>query len=191
MVDGGENIEEANWSSVSCIIHRGGTVIGSARCSDFREREGRLKAAFNLVTREITNLVVIGGDGSLTGANCFRMEWTSLLDELLSTGRITQEQRNKTKNLHIAGMVRILNNILILASLLIFKSILGWIHWQRFLWHRYDHRNRFCSASYYWGYWCYCEYSLFASAYFHHGGHGQTLWVSFVCTLLLQKGLDW
>lgn len=128
MVDGGENIEEANWSSVSCIIHRGGTVIGSARCSDFREREGRLKAAFNLVTREITNLVVIGGDGSLTGANCFRMEWTSLLDELLSTGRITQEQRNKTKNLHIAGMVRILNNILILASLLIFKSILGWIH---------------------------------------------------------------
>ena len=105
MVDGGENIEEANWSSVSCIIHRGGTVIGSARCSDFRERAGRLQAAYNLVSREITNLVVIGGDGSLTGANCFRMEWTSLLDELVSTGKITQEQRNKTKNLHIAGMV--------------------------------------------------------------------------------------
>lgn len=57
MVDGGDNIEVANWSSVSSIIHRGGTVIGSARCSDFRERAGRLKAAFNLVSKGITNLV--------------------------------------------------------------------------------------------------------------------------------------
>ena len=32
MIDGGENIVEASWSSVSGIIHRGGTVIGSARC---------------------------------------------------------------------------------------------------------------------------------------------------------------
>lgn len=36
MVDGGNNIVEANWSSVSSIIHRGGTIIGSARCQDFR-----------------------------------------------------------------------------------------------------------------------------------------------------------
>lgn len=57
MVDGGDNIEEANWSSVSSIIHRGGTVIGSARCADFRQREGRLKAAKNLIDRGITNLV--------------------------------------------------------------------------------------------------------------------------------------
>jgi 6-phosphofructokinase 1 len=108
MVDGGENIVEANWSSVSCIIHRGGTVIGSARCTDFREREGRLKAASNLVSRGITNLVVIGGDGSLTGANLFRQEWSSLLDELLSRQRITQEQRSKHMYLHIAGMVSFL-----------------------------------------------------------------------------------
>lgn len=57
MVDGGEHIVEANWASVSSIIHRGGTVIGSARCMDFKEREGRLKAACNLVKRGITNLV--------------------------------------------------------------------------------------------------------------------------------------
>jgi 6-phosphofructokinase 1 len=62
-------------------------VIGSARCKDFREREGRLKAAYNLVERGITNLVVIGGDGSLTGANLFRQEWNSLLDELVDTGK--------------------------------------------------------------------------------------------------------
>jgi 6-phosphofructokinase 1 len=60
-------------------------VIGSARCAVFRERAGRLKAAKNLVGRGITNMVVIGGDGSLTGANLFRQEWGSLLDELLKT----------------------------------------------------------------------------------------------------------
>jgi len=61
-------------------------VIGSARCKDFREREGRLRAAFNLLEKGITNLVCIGGDGSLTGANLFRQEWSSLLEELVNTG---------------------------------------------------------------------------------------------------------
>lgn len=42
MVDGGDNIKEADWNSVSDIIQRGGTIIGSARCKDFRERPGRL-----------------------------------------------------------------------------------------------------------------------------------------------------
>jgi 6-phosphofructokinase 1 len=60
MVDGGEHIVEAHWSSVSGIIHLGGTIIGSARCLEFRQREGRLRAAKNLVDRCITNLVVIG-----------------------------------------------------------------------------------------------------------------------------------
>ncbi|XP_053620699.1 ATP-dependent 6-phosphofructokinase isoform X2 [Plodia interpunctella] len=110
MVDGGDNIEEANWSSVSSIIHKGGTIIGSARCMDFIKREGRLKAAFNLVSRGITNLVAIGGDGSLTGANLFRQEWSSLLDELLENNRITKDQREKYKHLHLAGMVGSIDN---------------------------------------------------------------------------------
>ncbi|XP_060519567.1 ATP-dependent 6-phosphofructokinase isoform X3 [Cylas formicarius] len=110
MVDGGEHIIEANWSSVSCIIHKGGTIIGSARCQDFRERPGRLKAAKNLVEKGITNLVVIGGDGSLTGADLFRQEWSSLLDELLQTGQITKEQREKCKTLQIAGLVGSIDN---------------------------------------------------------------------------------
>ncbi|CAH4031138.1 unnamed protein product [Pieris brassicae] len=110
MVDGGDNIEEANWSSVSSIIHKGGTIIGSARCMDFIQKEGRLKAACNLVTRGITNLVVIGGDGSLTGANLFRQEWSDLLDELLAHNRITKDQREKYKYLHIAGLVGSIDN---------------------------------------------------------------------------------
>lgn len=57
------------------------------------------------MTRGITNLVVIGGDGSLTGANLFRQEWSSLLDELLQNNKITKDQREKYKFLHIAGLV--------------------------------------------------------------------------------------
>ena len=95
MVDGGENIEQATWSSVSGIIQKGGTIIGSARCKDFREKEGRLKAAKNLVKRGITNLVVIGGDGSLTGANKFRCEWPDLLKELKESNDITEEEFTK------------------------------------------------------------------------------------------------
>lgn len=51
-------------------------------------REGRLKAAANLVEHNITDLVVIGGDGSLTGANLFRQEWGSILDELVEKGTL-------------------------------------------------------------------------------------------------------
>lgn len=65
---------------------QGGTIIGSARCKAFTTREGRLAAAYNLVQRGITNLCVIGGDGSLTGANIFRSEWGSLLEELVGAG---------------------------------------------------------------------------------------------------------
>ena len=62
-------------------------MIGSARCKDFREREGRLRAANNLVKRGITNLCVIGGDGSLTGADTFRSEWSDLLNDLQKNGK--------------------------------------------------------------------------------------------------------
>ena len=61
-------------------------MIGSARCKDFRDREGRMKAAKNLIKRGITNLVVIGGDGSLTGANLFRQDWQALLALLIKRG---------------------------------------------------------------------------------------------------------
>lgn len=89
MVDGGDHIIEASWVSVSGIIHKGGTVIGSARCKEFRTHEGRLKAAYNLIQYGITNLVVIGGDGSLTGANLFRQEWSSLVKELVDSGLLS------------------------------------------------------------------------------------------------------
>lgn len=55
--------------SVGDIIQRGGTILGTARCDEFRTKEGRAKALENLRRRGIEGLVVIGGDGSLTGAS--------------------------------------------------------------------------------------------------------------------------
>ncbi|XP_035474999.1 ATP-dependent 6-phosphofructokinase, platelet type isoform X8 [Scophthalmus maximus] len=110
MVDGGENIKEATWESVSSMLQVGGTVIGSARCKEFRSHEGRLKAAHNLVQHGITNLCVIGGDGSLTGANLFREEWSGLLTELVEQGSIEADAVQKYSALHIVGMVGSIDN---------------------------------------------------------------------------------
>ncbi|XP_006024123.1 ATP-dependent 6-phosphofructokinase, platelet type isoform X4 [Alligator sinensis] len=110
MVDGGDNIVEVSWESVSSILQVGGTVIGSARCKAFRTREGRLQAAYNLVKRGITNLCVIGGDGSLTGANLFREEWSGLLEELAESGKIDEEAVKKYAYLNIVGMVGSIDN---------------------------------------------------------------------------------
>lgn len=110
MVDGGDNIVEVSWESVSSILQVGGTVIGSARCKAFRSREGRLQAAYNLVQCGITNLCVIGGDGSLTGANLFRAEWSGLLEELVKKGKIEAAAAENNSHLNIVGMVGSIDN---------------------------------------------------------------------------------
>ena len=110
LVDGGDFIREMNWDSVGGILHRGGTVIGTARSEAFRTREGRKKAAFNLLEHDIDSLVIIGGDGSLTGANIFRQEWKGLLEELVGEGTISQESADQHPNLYIAGLVGSIDN---------------------------------------------------------------------------------
>ena len=61
--------------SVKNIINRGGTFLKSARSKDFRKSEGRQKAYQNLKNREVDALVVIGGDGTFTGASIFSNEF--------------------------------------------------------------------------------------------------------------------
>jgi len=63
-----EDIFAMNSCSVSDIIQRGGTFLGTARCPEFETPEGRTLGYENLVQRGIQGLVVIGGDGSLRGA---------------------------------------------------------------------------------------------------------------------------
>ena len=62
------DIVEMNLSSVGDIIHRGGTILKSSRCEEFKTEEGRQKAVKILKKYGIDCLVVIGGDGSFMGA---------------------------------------------------------------------------------------------------------------------------
>ena len=61
--------------SVNNIINKGGTMLKSARCLEFRTKEGRKKAFESIKKHEIDALVVIGGDGSFTGAMIFQKEF--------------------------------------------------------------------------------------------------------------------
>ncbi len=63
-----EDIRELNIRSVSDIIHRGGTMLYSARCLDFKEEAGMQKAIATCRKYGIEGMVVIGGDGSFRGA---------------------------------------------------------------------------------------------------------------------------
>jgi 6-phosphofructokinase 1 len=55
-------------SDVSGILREGGTILGSARCKEFHQREVRDRARAILTKREVDGLIIIGGNGSLTGA---------------------------------------------------------------------------------------------------------------------------
>lgn len=68
------DIRQLNFSDVGNIIQRGGTILGSARSKEFMTKEGRQKAYENLRANGIEGLVVIGGDGSYTGAEQFHSE---------------------------------------------------------------------------------------------------------------------
>ena len=68
-------IKEFTTESVSNIIGRGGTILKTARSKDFMTEEGRKKAYENMVAAGIDALVIIGGNGSLTGARLFAAEY--------------------------------------------------------------------------------------------------------------------
>lgn len=110
MVDGGDRIHKCDWDSVGGILQRGGTTIGTARCMPFQTREGRRLAARNLLERGIDALVVIGGDGSLTGANIFYQEWPELLNELVEAGEITKELATAHPKLTVVGLPASIDN---------------------------------------------------------------------------------
>ena len=70
-----DRIEPMTSKSVSNIIHQGGTILKSARSEGFRTPEGRKKAYENLKKHGVDCLVVIGGDGTFTGARIFGQEY--------------------------------------------------------------------------------------------------------------------
>ncbi|HXK75040.1 MAG TPA: 6-phosphofructokinase [Bacteroidaceae bacterium] len=69
------DIKDFKSQDVSNIIYSGGTILKTARCEEFKTTEGRAQAYENLKANEIDALVIIGGDGSLTGARIFAQEY--------------------------------------------------------------------------------------------------------------------
>ncbi|MDI9375606.1 MAG: 6-phosphofructokinase [Thermotogota bacterium] len=69
-----EDFTDMDYSSVGGIMERGGTILRSSRCEEFRLEEGRAKAADILKKHGIGGLVVIGGEGSLSGAKLLMEE---------------------------------------------------------------------------------------------------------------------
>ncbi|EHR35705.1 6-phosphofructokinase [Helcococcus kunzii ATCC 51366] len=63
------DIYEMNVSSVADIVHKGGTILGSARSKEFMTKEGQDKAIEVISSYGIDGIVVLGGDGSFQGAN--------------------------------------------------------------------------------------------------------------------------
>ena len=68
-------MNKMNARSVNNIINKGGTILKSARSLEFRTKAGRKKAFENLIKSKIDSLIVIGGDGSFTGAMIFEDEF--------------------------------------------------------------------------------------------------------------------
>lgn len=66
---------EMDRKSVANIIQRGGTILKTARSDNFRTKEGRKKAFEQLKAHQIDALIVIGGDGTFTGAHLFSQEF--------------------------------------------------------------------------------------------------------------------
>jgi 6-phosphofructokinase 1 len=110
MIDGGDRIRQMHWEDVGGILHKGGTIIGTARCQAFRTREGRRLAVKNLLSFEIDGLVVIGGDGSLTGADLLQREWPEHVSELYEAGEISAEVAEQRHHLSLAGLVGSIDN---------------------------------------------------------------------------------
>src|SRR5215510_194542 len=63
-----DDFVELGPNDVASILREGGTILGSARCKEFHQREVRDRARAILGERGVDGLVVIGGNGSLTGA---------------------------------------------------------------------------------------------------------------------------
>jgi 6-phosphofructokinase 1 len=124
------HMEQASWSSVAGVLQRGGTFLGTSRSEAFRTKQGRCEAAYQLVSRDIDTLLVVGGDGSLSGAQVLADEWHEHLctlsghkvanssknfnvdrnDRNVDRHRISMARARSIENLHLIGMVGSIDN---------------------------------------------------------------------------------
>ena len=105
-----DRIEAMGWESVSGVMEFGGTFLGTARSMEFKTHAGLLKAVANLLKHRIDKLVVIGGDGSLAGADELRAKWPELVRELVQDNRAPAGAIEAFPQLKIVGMVGSIDN---------------------------------------------------------------------------------
>lgn len=105
-----DKIAPFSWNDVSNLLSAGGTFIKTSRCKEFMERQYRKIGAFNLMKRGINKLIVVGGDGSLSGADKLREEWPEFVEELFSEGKIDFSTKEKCQFLSIVGLVGSIDN---------------------------------------------------------------------------------
>ena len=109
MVIGGDNFEDATFESQLDIINKGGTILKSYKCPEFKEHQSRLKAAENLVRAGVSKLICIGGDGTLRAIDLFYEEWFDLLTELYEHKRITRDEVKAHRFLQVCLNTSMLN----------------------------------------------------------------------------------
>jgi len=118
-----EDFQEISWADVGGIIHIGGTFLGTARSDDFRTIEGRKNVVRNLLRNGINRLVIVGGDGSLTGARILAENWRDFSKEIIDQVKASDNQEDKAwfdlhwkgkedelRWLHIVGLVGSIDN---------------------------------------------------------------------------------
>ncbi|OIR58043.1 MAG: 6-phosphofructokinase [Amphiamblys sp. WSBS2006] len=110
LIEGGDKIKELGWYDVGNLLSEGGTAIRSSRSEEFRTEAGRLGAVKNMVERNIKHLVIIGGDGSMTGASIFKNEWKGLVTKLHTKGEISAAQKEAAKKITVAGLCGSIDN---------------------------------------------------------------------------------
>lgn len=103
-------IKPLSWGDVGGILQRGGTVLGTARSQAFRTKEGRRKAVLHLVLQGIDSLVVIGGDGSLTGALILHQEWSEHLSSLAAEDLLPEHLLESHPVLTVVGLPGSIDN---------------------------------------------------------------------------------
>lgn len=91
LVTGGDLIKRMEPEDADGILHRGGTAIGTARSEEFRTRTAAGPPPGTWSSVASTHSLVIGGDGSLMGADLFRREWPDLLAELVDADEISPD----------------------------------------------------------------------------------------------------
>ncbi|KNC55997.1 6-phosphofructokinase [Thecamonas trahens ATCC 50062] len=102
-------MSELSWLDCSNMVAAGGTKYGTARCAQFRTEEGRRAAVVNLVKANAGALVVIGGDGSLTGASILASEWDDHVQKAVANGELPQDFAAAAE-LHVVGLVGSIDN---------------------------------------------------------------------------------